>query len=293
MKRPEMDLTSFIANGHYTTISETSIFWTGSDEPASGPVTLFLHGIPTWSWLWREIVPLVSTVASAIALDLPGFGCSDIRRDRSFAVVDLANSVESFIDSEIGADKPVSLIVHDFGALVGAELISRNPARYRDLVVLNTSLRAQPWTGGGLLSVLSIPVLGQLSMYLAQPWMLRAAMTPFVLNPERRGGPAFEGYWYPFKRGFGQNLASLFQQRVARPDDFQHWREALHRFEGRTLVLWGRQDPTFTRREFEDTLELLPDAEWLIFDRASHFLTEDQPFAVARRIRSFLAGIAV
>jgi cis-3-alkyl-4-acyloxetan-2-one decarboxylase len=283
----------FIVTGRNAVIDGANLFWQTSGEGLTRSTVLFLHGIPSWCWMWRNVVPQTGILARSIAVDLPGFGMSDPRPDGSFRVPDLARSIKRFIDYEIGNDSQVSLVVHDLGALVGAELIAREPDRYEHVVFMNTSLRHEAWSGEGPLRILSIPVAGQVSMYLAQPWMLRLAMAPFVSNPAGRTGIAFDGYWYPFQYGFGQNLARLFQQRIVEVPDFERWRRALQRYRGRSLVLWGGRDPTFTLDEFQDLVSLLSSPESMVYQSASHFLPEDQPYAVSRRIRSFLAGVTV
>lgn len=279
--------------GHRSNVEDRELFWLAAGEGGDHVPLLFLHGIPTWSWLWRNVIPVTGKLTRSIAVDLPGFGMSEQIRDHDYRVATLASTIEGFLDDVVGPDRPVSLVVHDFGALVGAELIARAPARYPKLVVTNTSLRSGAWVGGGPLRILSVPWLGQLSMWLAQPWMLRLAMAPFVVDPDARSGLRFDGYWFPFRHGFGQTLARFYQQRPVQPDDFIRWREALSNYPGDALVLWGARDPAFTLYEMNDIESLLPRSEAMIFDHAGHFLPEELPGSVGRRIRAFLAGVPV
>jgi haloalkane dehalogenase len=258
------------------------------EEPGYPPI-VFLHGIPTWSWLWRDVLPQTGQFAHSVALDLPGFGLSKCREGHNMSVTSLASAVESFLAHEFGPHREICLVVHDFGALVGAELIHQAPGRIGTLVVTNTSLRAESWIGGGPLRILSVPMLGQLAMAMARPWMLRLAMRPFLADPETLSEPRFHGYWYPFERGFGQSLARFYQQKPVRREDFDRWRLALHAFTGRSLLLWGGQDPAFTLSEKSDLEQLLPASETFVFPHASHFLPEELPNAVGRHIRAFLA----
>ena len=287
---PESDVTprELIDAGQRTTVDGMDVFWVSAGDPRERHPVVFLHGIPTWCWLWRNVMLETGAVTRSIAVDLPGFGMSEYSAEQDFRIATLAETVEQFLDQVVGAGARVTLVVHDFGALVGAELIARAPGRYSGLILTNTSLRAGAWSGGGPLLVLSVPWLGQLSMLLARPWMLRMAMRPFVTDPEARSGNRFAGYWYPFEHGFGQSLARFYQQRPVEPGDFDRWRTALAEYTGRCLILWGGRDPAFTVSEVNDLLSLLPDAETMIFDNASHFLPEEHPRAVGRRIRTFL-----
>jgi haloalkane dehalogenase len=289
MPRAEPTPDSFVCSGQFIELDGIRLFTVRTGESSVAFPVIFLHGIPSWSWLWRHVLPVTGTLAQSIAVDLPGFGMSDELPDGSYQVRDLAETIERLLDIVVGESTPVSLVVHDFGALVGAELVSRSPNRYRSIVVTNTSLRSTGWMGGGPLSILSIPGIGHLSMALAQPWMLQMAMRPFVAEPGGRTGPAFDGYWYPFRHGFGQNLARMFQQQMVEPADFEHWRAALGAYTGEVLVCWGALDPTFTTHELADLCSIMPGAQVTTFSHASHFLPEDRPRALGRRIRKFLA----
>jgi haloalkane dehalogenase len=291
VQRSEWTPQTFIEAGQFTEIAGSRFFSVATGESSRQFSVVYLHGIPSWSWLWRHVLPETALWTKSIAIDLPGFGVSERRTDGSFQVPDLAESVELLLDRTVGYSEPVSLVAHDFGALVGAELVGRNPDRYRNLVLTNTSLRTESWLGGGPLRVLSVPGLGQLSMWLARPWMLQLAMLPFVADSAARTGPAFDGYWFPFRRAFGQNLARFYQQRPVQADDFERLRDVLRSFSGRTLICWGALDPAFTTEEVDDIRSLLPKyPESIVFEHASHFLPEDRPAALGRCIRAFLAN---
>ena len=288
-----MNAERFVSLGSYTVTEQGALFRVRAGEQSGKPPVLFLHGIPSWSWLWRDVLAVTGTDRLSIAVDLPGFGMSEKHGQQDFHVAALAGALEEFIDREVGPDEPVALVTHDFGALVGAELIHRNPQRISELVITNTSFRAQAWIGGGPLRILGVPYLGDLSMGLARPWMLRRAMRPFVADEGAIYGERFDGYWHPFRHGFGLTLARFYRQRPVSAEDFERWRNALCTYQGRALVLWGLRDPAFREVEMQDILGLLPEAETMMVPGASHFLPEDAPKSTGRRIRSFLAGIPV
>lgn len=266
------------------------LFWAEAGAERSGPPVLFLHGIPTWSWLWRNVIPETGLEHRCIALDLPGFGLSDKSPRHSFRLPALAETVESFMDAVSGPGQEVNLVVHDFGALVGAELIARDPKRYPCLVITNTSLRPEAWAGEGILRLLGIPYLGDFAMMVARPWMLHFAMRPFVADPRARTSERVAGYWYPFTAGFGSSLARLYRERPLERGDFERWRRALQEYSGNSLIAWGERDPAFTLTEVEDIQGLLSEARYQGFENASHFLPEERPLALGRRIRTFISG---
>jgi pimeloyl-ACP methyl ester carboxylesterase len=278
----------FARAGRSTSVDDTQIFWTerGSERQ---PALVFLHGIPTWSYLWRDVIEETGSAYRSIALDLPGFGLSDKSSGHPFRVQALATTVNRLLDDIVGPDRQVSLVVHDFGALVGAEMLKSRPERIDRLIITNTSLRSVAWLGGlSPLSILGVPYLGNLSMWLARPWMLRMAMRPFVADPDALAPELVAGYWYPFEQGFGSSLARLYRERAFAPGDFDPWREALANFSGKSLIAWGERDPAFTLDDVDDLTSLLSNAETVIFENASHFLPEERPRALGRLIRAFL-----
>lgn len=281
---------AFARTGTINPVGATPVFQVQRGERHGGTPVLFLHGIPTWSWLWRNVIEETAREYRSIAVDLPGFGMSDKSGRHSFRVPALGETIDQLLDDVVGPERPVHLVVHDFGALVGAELIARSRRTYPSLIVTNTSMRHDAWTGGGPLRILSVPYLGDLSMMLARPWMLRMAMYPYVADPAARTPERVAGYWYPFEHGFGRSLARLFRERAVEADDFDRWRAALQAYTGGSFIIWGERDPTFTPREMHDIHGLLPGANVLSFENACHFLPEERPEAVGRAIRSFISS---
>lgn len=280
---------AFESRGSFIDVDGGRLFAVSIGESIQQPI-IYLHGIPTWSWIWRQVMDITALQRWSIAIDLPGFGRSTLDKQRSFDVSTISRLVEQAIDRLIAETFRPVLVAHDFGVLVAAELVSRDPSRYSAVVLTNSSLRAEAWTGSGwgidLLAPLRVPGLGQLSMAMARPWMLRWAAGPFVSDPV--DPEWFGGFWYPFEHGFGQSLARFYQSRPVRPDDFERWRSALTEYAGRSLVVWGGRDPAFGPRELEDIKSVLKEPRIMVVDRASHFLMEDRPRVLGRAINAFL-----
>ena len=285
-----MDPRQFASTGNWSPADRTNLFVVERGADRKGPPLVFLHGIPTWSWLWRNVLPVTARAARSVAIDLPGFGLSDRSPWQTFSVPSMAATLHAVLDRIAGSGAPVAVACHDFGALVAAEMIHQQPGRIARLVITNTSLRAHAWGGGGPLRILGAPLLGDLSMMLARRWMLRVAMTPFVADECARTPDVVAGYWYPFEAGFGRALARLYRERPVQSADFDRWRSALAGFSSESLILWGERDPAFTLDDATDIVDLLPNSRYLGFQNASHFLPEERPKAVGRGIAAFLTG---
>jgi len=245
------------------------------------PIVL-LHGIPTSSFLWRRVLPVLGRDAHALAPDLLGFGRSDQPESHDHTVAGQARYLARLLE-ECGLER-YALAGHDFGALVAAELLVQAPERVTHLVVLNTSFRWDRWVGPSPVRLLRLPLLGELAMALARPWMLSLAMRPFLAAPDRLQRADLDGYWEPFERGFRTTLLRLARSTPMTADDFRRWREALSQLTVPCLIAWGARDPVFRADEARELANLIPDARFVLFAHASHFLPEDRPEALGRLI---------
>jgi pimeloyl-ACP methyl ester carboxylesterase len=292
-KRPRYDLAKTHArSGRFIVHQQSTLFVHDLIPDGAIASVVFIHGIPTWSFLWRNVAHEVGQEFRAIALDLPGFGLSAVDRYGDDGVLTMASAAETVLKETIRDNSPIYLAVHDFGALVAAEIIARNDARVSGLIVLNSSLQQSSWSGGaGLLRILSIPYLGQMSMMLARPWMLREAMRPFISDDVLKHPQRFGGYWYPFHAGFGQNLARMYQHLLMDAEQFSRWRSALAMWDRPSLVLWGMRDPVFGVDDRDDLTSLLRRSTVRRFVNGNHFLAEERPRAVGRQIREFVRGV--
>ncbi|HET7036090.1 MAG TPA: alpha/beta hydrolase [Thermomicrobiaceae bacterium] len=275
---------AFRASGRYLSVEGRCIFLF---DHGAGPPLLFLHGIPTFSYVWRNVLPPLAPRWRCLAPDLLGFGYSEKPGGARFGVARQAEIVTGLLD-ELGIDR-AAVVAHDFGALVAAELLARQPARVASLVLTNTSLRRQQWRSGPPLSLLRLPLLGELAMTLARRWMLKLAMRIYVSDDARLTPEVMAHYWWPFQHGFKRTLLALSRQRWAGEDDFARWRTALAGMAAPALIVWGGRDPTFTLDEADDLAALLPHARLEVLPGANHFLQEDAPAALAALVAAHLA----
>lgn len=259
------------------------------DEGAGDPV-VFLHGIPTQGFLWRDVARVVAREFRVLVPDLLGFGFADRPEDVDYSPGTQARFIEAVLD-EIGIDR-CALVAHDFGALVATEIACRSPGRVTSLVLTNTSLWREDWDGGRLtpFGLLKLRAVGEAAFRLARPFMLTQAFRLYTSDRDRLTSDTMQVYWQPFQEGFGHVLLSLARGETTTEDDFCRWRETLSSFEGRALVVWGSQDPTFGTNRGRSIANLTPNGHFELFEHANHFVPEDRPVALARLIVAFLSG---
>lgn len=259
------------------------------DEGLGEPV-VFLHGIPTSSFLWRNVARVVARERRAVAPDLIGFGLSDRPASADLSPAGQAAAVVRVLDA-LGVG-PAAVVGHDYGALVACELLQQAPDRVRQIVVTNTSLWLDDWRGSPLsaLRLVGLPVAGRLASALARPFMLRQAFARYVDEDERLSDDVMAIYWHPFEDGFWDVLRRLGESEGMTAADFHRWRGALYDFDGPGLVAWGANDRTFPSSRAAEIGRLLHDSRTDIFDNANHFIQEDRPEALGRLILAFLSG---
>jgi pimeloyl-ACP methyl ester carboxylesterase len=105
-------------------------------DEGTGPTVLFVHGLPTWSFLWRHLIAGLRDRHRCVALDLPGFGLSDKPASDAYRPEDQARRLAAFADAL--RLKDVALVVHDFGGPIGLSLALERPDSVSRLVLFNT-----------------------------------------------------------------------------------------------------------------------------------------------------------
>ena len=117
---------------------------TSSPDAASDGAVVFLHGNPTSSYLWRNIIPHVSPLARCLAPDLMGMGESDGTPNGSYRFADHSRYLDAWFDAVL-PDSPVTLVVHDWGSALGFHWARRHPERVRGLVYMEAIVRPVTW----------------------------------------------------------------------------------------------------------------------------------------------------
>lgn len=251
-----------------------------------GDPVLLLHGEPTWSFLYRKMVPPLAEVARVVAPDYLGFGRSDKPTDAGWYGFDRHYASILRLVEELDL-RALTVVVQDWGGPIGMRLAVERPDRVERLVILNTGV------GGGR---------PPSETWLRFRDVIRAAGGEF--QPGRlvrtscvRGlsDDVVAAYDAPFPTPESKAGVLAFPEHV--PTEPEHpntarllaIREALRSWEKPALVLFGDSDPIFAPRVAERIAELIPGAlPAEIVENAGHFVQEDAGEEVAARIVRFL-----
>ncbi|MEO1089486.1 MAG: haloalkane dehalogenase [Pseudomonadota bacterium] len=116
-------------------------------EEGAGAAVLCVHGNPTSSYLWRNVMPLLSPTCRVLAPDLIGMGDSEALRDPgpgSYRFVDHRRFLDGWIEAVLPAE-PVVLVVHDWGSALGFDWARRHPERVRGIAYMEALVRPLSW----------------------------------------------------------------------------------------------------------------------------------------------------
>ena len=256
-------------------------------DEGTGPPVLLLHGEPTWSYLYRKIIPELTPAARAIAPDYFGFGRSDKPLRLEDYSYDLHSGSIARLVEELDL-RDLTVVVQDWGGPIGLRLAVEHPDRVARLVIMNTGI------GGGrppsdewlrfrdfvqrVGSDLIPGKLVRISCVQEMPDEVEEAYSaPWPVPESKAGVLAFPG---------------LVPISPEHPDTAAHLRvrDALSRWEKPVLVLFSDSDPIFSPRVAERIAAHIPGAlEPEIVAGAGHFLQEDQGEQIGARIRRFVA----
>lgn len=251
------------------------------DEGGGDPY-LLLHGEPTWSYLYRKMIPPLAEKGRVVAPDLIGFGRSDKVTDRDWYSYDRhVASIHQLIEALDLTD--ITLVVQDWGGPIGLRVATEVPGRFARLVVLNTGLfRPGPnWPTPAFLAWRAfaaenpdLPVGMLVSQGTASeldPEVVAAYEAPFP-DPASKAGAAAFPLLVPID---ADDPGAAQMLRTA--ERLETWTEPV-------LVAFSDSDPIFPQKAGERLAERIPGAVFVPIAGASHFLQEDKGEEIARVI---------
>jgi haloalkane dehalogenase len=250
-------------------------------DVGEGEPVLLLHGIPTWSFLYADVIPLLETHCRVIAPDFLGHGWSD-RRDRfDRSLIAQTDAVLALLD-ELGIER-ATVVGHDTGGGVALILAIDHPERVARLVLSNV-VAYDSWPIGDMVA-LSDPSWREKSVSEVVDFVAEG-LSEGIHNADRLT-PAFrEGIVAPYADEEGK--ISLIRNASALNTNHTMALVDRHReITAPTLVLWGQHDPWQTIVDGERLAEEIPDAQ-LVRVEASHWIPQDAPVEFAERIVGFL-----
>jgi len=275
---------------HWTTVEGHRLHYLDEGE---GPVLLLVHGNPTWSFYWRELVKAFRGRYRVVVPDHIGCGLSD-KPDAGSYTYRLAQRVSDLghLIEELDL-RGITLVAHDWGGAIGMGAAVAAPDRFARFVLMNTAAfcsRRIPWQ----IRVCRTPFLGKLAVR-GLNLFARAALRMAVCRRERMTPAVRAGLLAPYDSW--QNRVAIHRFVLDIPLGFAHpsyqtlveIETGLARFERSPFCfIWGMDDWCFTPRFLDRFLEFFPQAEVHRLEEAGHWLVEDAHERIIPLVERFL-----
>jgi len=260
------------------------------DEGGGAPV-LMLHGEPTWSYLYRKMIPpLAAAGYRVIAPDYIGFGKSDkVEEDDWYVIERHVESIRSLIES---LDlQQITLVVQDWGGPIGLRQAVDMPERFRRLVILNTWLYQEG----------STPSQGMLDWRAYSMSRHDLPCGKVVRRSLVTTGHDLDGveaaYEAPFPDARYKAGARRFPWCIphAQPDegnaaDQHHCFQVLQEWRGPVNIMFSDHDPVFPPEAGRKWASLIPGATFDIIEGPGHFLQEERGEQIAKRMLAYMGA---
>jgi len=256
------------------------------DRGAGAPI-LMLHGNPTWSFFYRNLIENLSKTNRVIAPDHVGMGFSDKPQDADYSLAFHIQNIEKLVEHLNLKD--IILIVHDWGGAIGFGYSVNHSENIKKIVILNASAFFD----------IKIPIRinlcrNFLSKFLIQRLNLFAIAATYMTSTTRLSKEIREGYLLPYDSYENRiGIYSFVQDIPIEPGHrsrylLDHIESKLQEIHSAILILWGKKDFVFTKHIYERWRSFFPSARTRLFENAGHYILEDAFDEILEEIEEFI-----
>jgi len=264
-------------------------------EEGSGDPVVMVHGNPTWSFYYRSLVAALRDRHRCIVPDHVGMGLSDKPKDGDYlyTLKTRVDDLEALLE-HAGATERVTLVVHDWGGMIGMAWAARHPERVARLVILNTAAfrlppgKALPRELWWVRKTPFGPFFVRGLNHFVEGSVRRCTVKPLAME-------VVERYRMPFRSWSDRRAVLRFVQDIPLGHGDPAWatmEETEKSLEGfrslPMLICWGMKDFVFDGDFLAEWERRFPDAEVHRFHDAGHFVLEDAGAAIVPLVRDFL-----
>jgi pimeloyl-ACP methyl ester carboxylesterase len=261
--------------------------------PSKGPKLLLLHGFPSSSHMFRDLIPLLADRFHIVAPDLPGFGQSDMppRTQFKYTFDNIARVIDRF--TEVVEFNRFAVYVFDYGAPTGFRIATRHPDRITAIISQNGNAYEEGLSDGW----------NPIRAYWQDPSeenrrALRGFLTPETTRWQYTHGVSDEASvspdgialdnFYLARPGADEIQLDLFGDYKSNVALYSAFQDYFRKRKPRFLAVWGKNDPFFLPPGAEAFKRDIPDADVRFFD-TGHFALETHAKEIAQAIAEFLS----
>lgn len=278
---------------HRQNVGGVSIFYREAGSPTR-PTIVLLHGFPSSSHMYRDLIPKLAGRYHVIAPDLPGFGHSDqpAMSDFRYTFAHYTDLMDEFLTA-VGVKK-YSIYVMDYGSPVGFRLFVKHPERIQAIVSQSGNAYTEglsPFWAEFLVPYWKErnPVTEKKARTLLTLDLTKFQYAKGFREPEKVNPDSYTFDQMGLDRpGNAEIQLALFTDYQTNIDQYPQWHEALRRVQPPVLCIWGKNDPIFIPAGAEAFKKDVPKTEIVYLD-TGHFALEEDLDVIATRVLAFLA----
>jgi haloalkane dehalogenase len=262
-------------------------------EEGSGDPVLFLHGNPTSSYLWRNVIPHISPIGRCISLDLIGMGKSD-KPDLDYGFFDHSRYLDGFIEA-LGL-RDITLVIHDWGSALGFHYARRHEGNVKGIAFMEAIVRPVTWDewpeqARQMFQAFRTPGVGE-KMIMEQNMFVEAVLPGAILrklSPEE-----MDRYREPYPTPESRKPLWRWPNEIpieGQPPDVQDAVQAYSEWLGRSqtpkLLLWA-QPGAILRNLIDWCRQNIANLKAVEVGPGVHFLQEDDPHGIGEAIAAWM-----
>lgn len=293
MTRKKISQQLYPFQSHYMTIGGHKLHYL---EEGGGDAVVMLHGNPSWSIYYRNLIQRLSPFYHCLVPDHIGMGYSDKPTDKaySYTLSQRVKDLEVFLQNK-GITHNITLILHDWGGIIGMCFARRHPEAVKKLVILNTAAFHPP-EGKGL------PFFLRLTRTLPGEFFLRAfnsfsiGATYLGVRRTSMSGVLRRAYSSPYNSWKNRIAVLRFVQDIPRKKkdpgfaQITDLQDNLHLFSDTpVLIAWGMKDNVFDSHFLKKWIDYFPQAQVHRFEDCGHYVLEDAGEEIGQLVVDFLA----
>jgi haloalkane dehalogenase len=279
-----LDTTEYPFQHHYFEVNNSKMHYI---DEGQGDTLLFVHGTPSWSFDYRHIIKALRTQYRCIAIDHIGFGLSDKPKDYDYSTQNHSKTLGKFIN-HLNLQN-FTLVVHDFGGVIGLDMAIRNPDKIKKLVILNSWFWSSR-TDKDFIKfsrILKSPLLPILYRYFN---FSARFILPKSFGAKKIDKHIHQQYILPFSKSSEREGTIAFAKSLLNDQDWfeELWNKRFSISKKPTLFIWGMQDPVIKSHYLEKFLSGFPNSQVKRLDNCGHFPQEENYLETIESITYFL-----
>ena len=290
-----MNYPDYSFDHHYHSVKGLRLHYLDEGNEIAEPIVM-VHGNPSWSFYYRKLVLALQDNFRCIVPDHIGMGLSDKPDDETyrFTLDQRVDDLESLLD-HLNITHNITLVLHDWGGMIGMAFAIRHPERIKRLVILNTTAfhlpkdKSVPWQ----LKLSRIPVVGAIlnqGFNIFVQGAIKRCVTRTTMSPEIAAA-----YLAPYDNWSHRRAVKKFVFDIPlKPGDAAY--ETVDQVDKTVgqfsdtpmLVCWGMKDFVFDHYFLKEWEARFPYAEFHRFEDVGHYILEDAPEDVIPLVQNFL-----